>query len=122
MNEIIQNFKDILTKKYFLFDGRASRKEFWYYVLVNAVIIAILQYGVGLASEKAALVLVGIYSLAVLLPGLGVTVRRLHDIGKSGWAIFISIIPLVGALILLYWEAKAGDTQDNKYGVPPTTT
>ena len=78
--QLIENFKTIITKKYFCFNGRASRQEFWMWVLATFVIAFVL----GLIP-KAGGILAGLWNLAVLLPYLGVTARRLHDTGKSAW-------------------------------------
>lgn len=108
-------------KKYVNFSGRASRKEYWMFFLFNilfsfaAVIIDVLfgtlEDGLGVFSC--------IYSLAVFLPGLAVTVRRLHDINRSGFAIFISLIPLIGGIILLVWMVSEGNVGENNYGPEP---
>lgn len=119
MNEIINNFKECVTTKFFCFEGRAGRKEFWYFILANAVISSVLSYGIGLISSKVGMIVSLVYILAVLLPSLGVTVLRLHDIGKSGWAILVCLIPIVGGLILLFWEIKEGEPAENKYGPVP---
>ena len=60
-----------------------------------------------------------VVGLAFLLPSLGIAVRRLHDIGKSGWWIFISLIPLIGAIILLVWWCKDSQMEPNEYGPVP---
>ena len=91
-------------KNYADFKGRAKRPEYWYFVLFNLlIIIAILV----LANFVHVLgLLYPIYSLAVLIPSLAVTVRRLNDIGKAWYWIFIALVPLVGALILLYFMVQ----------------
>ena len=94
--QLIENFKTIITKKYFCFNGRASRQEFWMWVLATFVIAFVL----GLIP-KAGGILAGLWNLAVLLPYLGVTARRLHDTGKSAWLILLGLIPFIGALIVL---------------------
>lgn len=108
--------------KYVVFHGRASRSEYWYFYLFNCIIYAFL---IGLALiinlETISMLLFGaaiLYMLVVTLPGLAVSVRRLHDIGKSGWLFCVSFIPYVGALILLYFLCKKGDDGDNMYGAP----
>ena len=106
-----------LKQHYFDFNGRARRKEYWMFTLVNIVISIALTVIFGMISAKL-LPLANLYSLAVLLPALGVTVRRLHDIGKSGWMILIGLIPLVG-LYLIYLLAKDSDPGQNAYGPNP---
>jgi len=104
-NKFIENYKTIMTKKYVCFEGRAGREEFWYFFLANFIANVILSIVGGLIRFPY---LTGLYGLAVLLPGLSVGARRLHDIGKSGWLQLIAIIPVVGPIILLILFAKPG--------------
>lgn len=101
-------------RKYADFNGRARRSEYWYFCLflVAAEMVLSLIF-------KSDSFIFRLFSAAVLLPGLGVEVRRLHDIGKSGWFILLSLIPLVGAIILLVWAAREGDAGTNAYGENP---
>ncbi len=112
--QLIENFKTIITKKYFCFNGRASRQEFWMWVLATFVIAFVL----GLIP-KAGGILAGLWNLAVLLPYLGVTARRLHDTGKSAWLILLGLIPFIGALIVLLLCIPEGTNGDNQYGPLP---
>lgn len=100
-----------VLKQYIAFSGRSHRREFWMFLLIHVIIIVVL----GLVSEK----LTSIYTLAVFLPALGVSVRRLHDTGKSGWWVLLHFIPVVGTLILLVLMALAGDREANRYGPVP---
>jgi len=109
MNEIIANFLDIIKNKYLQFTGRARRKEFWYFYLVYVVIYFVLSIIDGLIGMT---ILSAIFSLAVLLPYLAVSIRRMHDVGKSGWFILIPIYNIV------LW-ATEGERKDNKYGADP---
>ncbi len=111
-----------VLKKYAVFGGRARRKEYWYFVLFNFIIGFVLGLIEGLASIAPGInysVLSLIYALAVLLPGLGVGVRRLHDTGRSGWWLFISLIPFIGAIILLILMATDSQEGTNQYGPSP---
>ena len=112
--QLIENFKTIITKKYFCFNGRASRQEFWMWVLSTFVIGFVL----GLIP-KAGGILAGLWNLAVLLPYLGVTARRLHDTGKSAWLILLGLIPFIGPLIVLLLCIPEGTNGDNQYGPLP---
>ncbi len=112
-----------VLKKYAVFSGRARRKEYWFFVLFNAIFAIaamILDNILGLAIED-----VGygpfyiLYALATIVPGVAVSVRRLHDIGKSGWYILLAFIPCVGAIILLIFDLTPGDPGDNEYGPDP---
>ena len=104
-------------KNYVNFEGRATRAEFWWFFLFNFIVGCILN----LFGPKVGTTLSGIWSLAILLPQLGLGVRRLHDINKSGWYWLIGLIPIVGWIILIVWWAKQGDTTDNQYGPVPVT-
>ncbi|MFN2746778.1 MULTISPECIES: DUF805 domain-containing protein [Bacillus] len=132
-------------KNYADFEGRARRKEYWMFCLFNAlicftlfilsiIIVGILTAGIttaagfdgyqvgyvaGYGGGMLGYILIILYQLAVLVPSLAVGVRRLHDIGKSGWWIFIGFIPLVGAIILLIFYCQDSEKNDNQYGVNP---
>lgn len=112
-----------VMKKYAVFSGRARRKEYWMFVLFNiifAIVAAILDNILGIAIENVGYgPIYLLYGLAVLLPGLGVSIRRLHDVGKSGWFLFISLIPIVGGIWLLVLFCTDGNPGDNKYGPNP---
>ncbi|MDV9190183.1 DUF805 domain-containing protein [Streptomyces sp. SR27] len=109
-------YLDVL-KKYAVFNGRARRQEFWMFFLFNAI-AAIIIMVVDMAISTYPLLYV-VYFLAILLPSLGVTVRRLHDTGRSGWWILIDLIPLVGAIILIVFLATEGDQHENAHGPNP---
>ena len=112
-----------VLKNYVGFSGRARRKEYWMFVLFNiifAVVAMILDNVLGLASKESGYgPIYMLYGLATLLPGLAVSVRRLHDIGKSGWWLLLAFIPLIGAIVLIVWAAREGDHGDNAYGSDP---
>ena len=108
-------------KKYAVFSGRARRKEFWIFALVNFVISSLLQtiFTRFMGNPQLGAVVSGLYSLAVLLPGFGVFVRRMHDTGRTGWWWLIVFIPIIGALVLLVFCCLEGDRGDNQYGPDP---
>lgn len=98
------------------FSGRSRRKEYWTFFLFNFIIAV----GLGVVDVVTGIgVLGGIYALGVFLPGLAVSVRRLHDIGKSGFWLFISLIPLIGWLILLWFSLTDSAPGENEYGANP---
>jgi len=125
-------FWNAITKKYAAFSGRARRREFWFYhlfyfliffviVLVVAMITGVLQ---GLAGQttyddQLGEALSGIWLLAFLIPSLAVAVRRLHDIGLSGWWMLIAFVPLLGNLTLTVMFLLDSQIGDNKYGPNP---
>lgn len=109
----------VLKEHYADFNGRARRQEYWMFVLFNAIIGWSLQ-GLALGLESSIFSGVSmIYSLAVLIPGIAVSVRRLHDVGKSGWFMFIVLIPLIGAIWLLILMCTDSDNGPNEYGDNP---
>ena len=110
-------------KKYAVFHGRSRRAEYWYFVLFN-LIVAIVLAGIDallgtFSSAQNIGLLSGIYSLAVLIPTLAVTFRRLHDIDRSGWWILINLVPLIGTIVLLVFALMDGTPGDNRYGPNP---
>ena len=110
-------------KKYAEFQGRAQRKEYWMFTLFNflaMVLLGIVGALLGGGGEGGlGDVLQGLYGLGVLVPGIAVTVRRLHDIGKSGWWGLVALIPLIGSLILIYFAVKDSQPETNEYGPNP---
>ncbi len=106
-----------VLKKYAVFSGRARRKEYWYFFLFNVIISIVLGWIGNLLWTYN--VLPGLYSLAVLLPSLGVSIRRLQDTGSSGWWLLLSLIPLIGAIILLIYMVSDSQEGTNQYGPSP---
>ena len=105
-------------KNYVNFNGRSRRSEYWWFVLFN-IIIEIIIFILAKLITPNLIFLLSIYSLIIFLPGLGLAIRRLHDIGKSGWYIFIAFIPFVGVFILLYFFCLDSENQSNEYGESP---
>jgi uncharacterized membrane protein YhaH (DUF805 family) len=98
-------------KKYGDFKGRASRKEFWIFFLVNLLIGLLV-----IIPSQIVFALVSLYVSFILLPGIAVTIRRLHDSNKPDWHLFVILLPLPGLFILLSELAAKGDYCANKYG------
>jgi uncharacterized membrane protein YhaH (DUF805 family) len=117
------NYYTDVLKKYAVFDGRARRKEYWMFVLWNIIVSLVLSVilgVIGLVLHMAAVsFLLGVYSLAVLIPGIAVGVRRLHDTGRTGWWLFIGFVPLVGAIVLLVFVVQDSKPGENQYGPNP---
>ncbi len=114
MQKIINNVMTIIKEKYFCFEGRAGREEFWLWFLAVFAVNFVLGLIPGIGQ-----ILSWIVTLGTLLPYLGVGARRMHDIGKSGWFQLVALIPIVGFIILLILWAKPGETEANKYGEVP---
>ena len=116
-------FIDCLTKKYACFSGRARRQEYWLFVLFNIIAGIIINVigGVlaGATGVEAFAYLGAIYSLALLIPGFAVFVRRMHDIGKSGWWFLIALVPFVGVIVLIVFCCLDSKPGDNDYGPNP---
>ncbi|MCD9574891.1 DUF805 domain-containing protein [Flavobacterium soyae] len=125
---MIEWYKKVVFENYANFKGRARRSEYWYFALANAIIsfsliiigvIAGAIFGDAVTGGIIGYVLFILYSFATLLPGLGVIVRRLHDIGKSGWFYFVALIPFAGGIWLLILLCTDGDYGPNQYGSDP---
>lgn len=107
-----------VLKKYAVFEGRASRSEYWFFALFNFVIsIAINVIEIPLQTA----ILSWLYALAVLVPSLAVGARRLHDTGRSGWWLLIFLVPILGPIILIIWFVFDSEPGANRYGPNPKT-
>jgi uncharacterized membrane protein YhaH (DUF805 family) len=110
-------------KKYAVFSGRARRKEYWLFALVNLIVSCVLtgiDFAAGTMNTTYYVGLFeGIYSLAVIIPGIAVSVRRLHDTGRSGWWLLIAAFPCLGGLVLFYFLVLDGTPGDNRFGPNP---
>ena len=105
--------------KYATFSGRARRSEYWYFVLLQVIVTAVLN-GLYSATESVAFsAILVLFDLALLVPSLAVCWRRLHDIGRSGAYYFFVLIPLVGWILLLVWMCQASQPGANQYGPNP---
>lgn len=112
----------LVFKKAFDFSSRSRRKEYWMFTLVSLIISFVLGFIDGFAGLELAEdvgILGTIYGLLILIPGLSLAVRRLHDVGKSGWWILIALIPIIGAIILLVFAVQDSEPQPNQYGPNP---
>jgi uncharacterized membrane protein YhaH (DUF805 family) len=106
----------VLKQHYADFNGRARRQEYWMYTLFNIIALVVLVILTKVSSIFG--ILYAVYALGTLLPSLAVTVRRLHDIGKSGWFVLISLIPIV-SLYLIYLLVQDSQPGTNEYGANP---
>jgi len=112
-----------VLKNYAIFDGRARRKEYWLFVLFNVlvvIVLSIIDHLVGTYDKETEAGLIGsIYSLAVIIPSIAVSIRRLHDTDKSGWWLLLHLIPLFGSLVLLIFFISDSQRETNRFGVNP---
>lgn len=112
----MNHYIDVLTKRYAQFAGRARREEYWMFFLFNVIAIVVL----GAIDAMIGLGLLGfVYAVAVFIPGLAVTVRRLHDSGRTGWWALIGLVPFIGFVILLIFMVLDSEPGDNAYGPNP---
>jgi len=127
MGDLTKYTSIVLTKKYADFSGRARRKEYWYFYLFEILLFVALEivvFGLAGVTQSSAIagvggVLLGIVALALIIPGLAVTVRRLHDTGRSGWWFLIVLVPIAGPLILLYFTIIESSPGENQWGPNP---
>ena len=112
---LINAFKLVVQERYAQFEGRSGRAEYWWFVLANFLISIVLN---GLGRAMTLFAIVGFFvSLALIIPGLAVAVRRLHDTDRSGWWLLIVLVPLVGWIILIVFLATDSTPGPNDYGV-----
>lgn len=117
-------YLDVL-KNYFVFSGRARRKEFWMFVLISTLIsialtfIDAVAFGYALDGSGGIALTSSLYSLAVLIPTLAVWIRRLHDTDRTGWWVLLILLPIIGPLWLLVLFCFEGTRGSNRFGVDP---
>ena len=106
-NAIVEHFKKVVTTQYFCFEGRMSKRDYWMY-MIPALILGFVP------------VVGQLIALALLLPNLGATARRLHDLGKTGWLQLIDLVcPPIGPIVVLVMCVPEGEAGANKYGEAP---
>ncbi|MDM1768034.1 DUF805 domain-containing protein [Acinetobacter sichuanensis] len=103
-------------KNYANFSGRARRKEYWFFVLIQFILLIIAGILDSVIFKKP-FIFYTITALGLFIPAVAVGVRRMHDIGRTGWLLLLSCIPLIG-LIVLYWLASNTSPETNKWGQP----
>tara|TARA_B100001778_G_scaffold301463_1_gene277491 strand:- start:1916 stop:2314 length:399 start_codon:yes stop_codon:yes gene_type:complete len=121
-------------KQYADFSGRARRREYWFFQLFNLIFFIVIVLGLGLIANALGAndsispefglntiigLLIIFYVLALTIPSIAVTIRRLHDTGNSGWMLFISLIPLIGPIWLFILYVKNSQPGENKWGPNP---
>ncbi|WP_216671093.1 DUF805 domain-containing protein [Mangrovicoccus sp. HB161399] len=124
MEDMIAAFRKVFLKNYATFAGRASRGEFWWYVLavllLNIIVNLIDAFAIspmlGMPGDTG--ILSAILGLVLILPGLAVSARRLHDTGRSAWWLLLWLLPVIGFLVLLYFYVQRSDEGANRFGAP----
>ena len=127
------NYYLAVLKKYAVFSGRSQRAEYWYFALFNIIILTVSTSISAMVSNNsntlgtfsAWFIVQNLYGIAIFIPALALTVRRLHDVGKSGWMLLITFIPLIGAIWFFVLMVTDSNPGENKYGPNPkriTTT
>ena len=118
-------FLEALTKRYAQFSGRASKREFWGYMLFRMVavvaifFVAVIMFAINESLGSIFNLLCWLFGIALVIPDLSVGVRRLHDIGKSGWWFLIGFVPLIGPIWLIILWCQASVNEDNQWGGLP---
>lgn len=107
----VNYYLTVLTK-YANFKGRARRSEYWYFVLVNVIVAFCLSFVVGLFTQTGAALINGLYTLAILVPYVAVSVRRMHDMDKEWW---YALIPVYNFILAI----SEGTKGTNQYGADP---
>jgi uncharacterized membrane protein YhaH (DUF805 family) len=105
-------------KNYAVFSGRVVRSAYWYFYLFTVIVSVVINTLGGVTGSSAFQILSILWALAVILPTLGLLIRRLHDANHAGWWIFIALVPIVGIIVLIVFLATAGTQGDNRYGPP----
>lgn len=121
------NYYVACFKKYADFNGRATRSEYWYFALFNMIIVVLCVVLIAIITSVNGSNVINIiiysllmaYGLATLIPSLAVAVRRMHDLGKSGWMILISLIPIIGGIWLFVLTVLDSVPGQNAYGPNP---
>lgn len=122
----IQIYKETMTINFSNFEGRARRREYWGFALINLLVLVGLAFILGIfavakvdALFYVGIGIIGIYVLATIIPSIALSVRRLHDTNKSGWFYLISFIPYIGSFVLLVFFCIEGTRGPNNYGLDP---
>lgn len=119
---LFRYYEECITKNFLNFKGRARRREFWGFMLFNALITPMVSTAMYILARDlhidAFLLVAYIWSVLMLVPALAVTIRRLHDIGRGGWSFFFNF-NVIGIFILLYWFCRDSEPGENKWGFNP---
>ena len=118
-NAMVNYALECITQKYADFSGRARRMEFWSFTLFTGAISLVLNILYKTTDSTIFSILAGFFSLAVLVPGLAVSWRRLHDTGRKGAWYLLNLIPVIGWIVLFVWYCQDGTPGDNEFGPDP---
>jgi len=114
--ELIESAKqNLATGTYAQFSGRASRSEYWWFALASVIVIFVAAIIDGVAGSAIVTVIAYLY---LIIPGIAVSVRRLHDTNRSGWYLLLNLVPLIGSILIFIWAVTPGDKKANQYGPP----
>lgn len=112
-----------VLKKYAVFTGRARRKEYWGFAMFNFIITIVFVAFSGMSRGSGLLTIFSLalllYSLAIIIPGVAVAVRRLHDIDMSGWWLLLGLVPAIGGIALFVLTLLDSNPGENRYGPNP---
>ena len=112
--ELVESAKrNLTTSTYAQFSGRASRSEYWWFALASLLVIIVAAVIDGATGSVVVTLLAYLF---IIIPGLAVSVRRLHDTNRSGWYLLLNFIPLVGTILLFIWSVTPGDKTANQSG------
>lgn len=112
--ELIESAKrNLATGTYAQFSGRASRSEYWWFALASLLVIFVAAFVDAIAGTAVVTVLAYLF---LIIPGIAVSVRRLHDTNRSGWYLLLNLVPLIGSILIFIWTVTPGDKKANDYG------
>ena len=112
--ELVESAKrNFTTSTYAQFSGRASRSEYWWFALASFLVIMVAAIIDGAAGTVVVTLLAYLF---LIIPGIAVSVRRLHDVDRSGTYLLLNLVPLVGSIVLFIWSVTPGDKKANQYG------
>lgn len=114
----VEAVQTVITKRFADFQGRSQRAEYWWFFLFNILLQFVLMAIVAIMPTIGG-ILALLVILALIIPGIAVTIRRFHDLDKSGWWILISFVPFLGVILLIYWFTQKGTSGENRFGADP---
>jgi uncharacterized membrane protein YhaH (DUF805 family) len=114
--ELVESAKrNLTTGAYAQFSGRASRSEYWWFAVASLLLViaaAIVDIAIG------SFVVTSLAYLFIIIPGIALSVRRLHDTNRSGWYLLLNLVPVIGSIVIFIWSVTPGDKKANQFGPP----